>query len=84
MVGAEGYRRAIEAAGFVIEEERDRLEVAREFFRKERGRAARMGGPSPLGIHILLKGEAPRIFANVVEQFGKGVLAPTEFICRAR
>jgi len=35
-------------------------------------------------IHILLKQEAPRIFANVVNLFDKGVVAPCELICRAR
>jgi len=39
--------------------------------------------PTP-GIHLLLKQEAPRIFANVVHQFEKGVIAPFEIICRAR
>jgi hypothetical protein len=47
-------------------------------------RAAAGGGPPPLGIHLLLKQEAPRILANVVSLFEKGVIAPIELICRAR
>jgi len=47
-------------------------------------RATAGGGPPPLGIHILLKQAAPRIFANVVSQFEKGVIAPVEFSCRMR
>jgi len=84
IVSAADYRRGLEAAGFEIKKERDRLDVARTFFRQEMARAAAGGGPPPLGIHILLKQEAPRIFANVVSQFERGVLAPVEFICRAR
>jgi SAM-dependent methyltransferase len=84
IVGLPDYRRALDAAGFEINKERNRLDVAREFFRKELARAANGSGPSTLGIHILLKQEAPRIFANVVNQFDKGVAAPVELICRAR
>jgi SAM-dependent methyltransferase len=84
IVGVADYRRALDAAGFQIEKERDRLDVARAFFRLEMARAAEGGGPPPLGIHILLKQEAPRIFANVVSLFERGVLAPVELFCRAR
>ena len=78
------YRRELRAAGFEIVSERDRLEVAREFFRQERARAAQGESPSPLGIHILLKDVAPQILANVVGLFERGVVTPTELICRAR
>jgi SAM-dependent methyltransferase len=84
IVGMQDYRRALQAAGFEIEQERNRLDVAREFFRQELGRAAGTGGPPALGIHILLKQEAPKIFANTVRQFQDGILAPIEYICRAR
>jgi SAM-dependent methyltransferase len=83
VVGAADYRRELAAAGFQIEQERDRLEVARAFFRQERARAANGDAPSPLGIHILLKHDAPRILANVLHQFDEGVLAPIEIMCRA-
>jgi SAM-dependent methyltransferase len=84
VVGMPGYRRALEAAGFEIKQERDRLDVAREFFRREMARAAEGIGSPTLGIYLPLKQEAPRIFANVVNQFEKGVIAPFEIICRAR
>jgi SAM-dependent methyltransferase len=83
IVGAADYRRELAAAGFEITHERDRLDVARAFFRQEMAHAGNGAGPPPLGIHILLKHDAPRIFANVVRQFDKGVLAPVELICRA-
>ena len=84
IVSAADYRRELELAGFEVEAERDRLDVARVFFREEMARAAAADGPPPLGIHILMKQEAPRIFTNVVSLFEKGVLAPIELICRAR
>jgi SAM-dependent methyltransferase len=78
------YRQALEGAGFEIEKVRDRLEVARAFFRTETADAGRRdGGPPPLGIHILLKGEAPRILPLVARQFEEGILSPTEFVSRA-
>ena len=82
--GAGAYRRGLTAAGFEIEAERNRLDVAREFFRQEQARGAEGEGPPALGIHILLKQEAPRILANTMRQFESGVFAPVEFICRAR
>jgi ubiquinone/menaquinone biosynthesis C-methylase UbiE/uncharacterized protein (DUF1330 family) len=78
------YRRELQAAGFDIVSERDRLEVAREFFRQQQARAAQGETPSPLGIHLLLKDAAPQILANTVGLFERGVLTPTELICRAR
>jgi SAM-dependent methyltransferase len=79
------YRRALAEAGFEIRRERDRLEVARAFFRRELGRLEQSAGaPPPLGIHLLLGDEAPRILANVVELFERGTLAPIELICRRR
>jgi ubiquinone/menaquinone biosynthesis C-methylase UbiE len=83
VVSAADYRTALAAAGFAIEQERDRLEVARAFFQREMERA-RSEGPSALGLHILLKEAAPQIFTNVVSLFERGVLAPVELICRAR
>jgi SAM-dependent methyltransferase len=84
IASAEEYRRALGAAGFEIVGERNRLEVARAFFRQEMQRAANRGGPPPLGVHLLLKDKAPQILANVVKLFEAGTLAPVEFFCRAR
>jgi len=84
IVSAADYRHGLKAAGFEIEKERDRLDVARAFFRQQMALAAESGAASPLGIHLLLKEDAPTIFANVVSLFDKGVVAPVELICRAR
>jgi len=72
------------AAGFALEHEPDCLEVARRFLREEQAKVDPSAGPPPLGTHILLKEDAPRIFENVVRLFEQGVLAPTQFFCRAR
>lgn len=77
------YRQALHEGGFVIEKGRNRLEVARAFFREQAARAAEKGRPQ-LSIHLLLKGEGPAMFENVVSLYEEGVLAPVELVCRAR
>lgn len=84
IVGTASYRQALQAAGFAIETEHDRLEVAREFFRRQMAAAGGNDEQPPLGIHILLKQEAPRILANVVRLFDQSVLTPVELLCRSR
>jgi ubiquinone/menaquinone biosynthesis C-methylase UbiE len=78
------YCDRLEEAGFEVVEQRDRLQAARAFFRRETEKAEARGGPPPLGTHILLKGEAPRMFPNLVNLYDRGILAPVEFICRAK
>lgn len=78
------YRERLEEAGFEVVEQRDRVRAAQAFFRKEMEKAEVRGGPPPLGTHILLKGEGPKMFPNLVNLYERGVLASVEFICRAR
>lgn len=78
------YRRGLEAAGFDVVKERDRSDFAREFFRQVAARAAEAGAPSPLGLHLLMKSDVPQKLANVMANLEKGLIAPTELICRAR
>jgi hypothetical protein len=47
-------------------------------------RAAEQSGPPPLGIHILLKRDAPQKLANLMSHLESGTLAPIELIRRAR
>jgi SAM-dependent methyltransferase len=75
------YRDTLTASGFDLVDERDHRETACAFFRS---RAALEEAANPLGMHILLKGQAPAILPNVVSLFERGVLAPVEMICRAR
>lgn len=84
VVGAAEYRRALEAAGFDIVKERERGDFACAFFRQVAARAAEQGGPPPLGIHILLKRDAPQKLANLMGHLESGTVAPVELICRTR
>jgi SAM-dependent methyltransferase len=77
------YRRALHEDGFVIERGHNRLEAARAYFRERAARAAEGEAPV-LSLHLLLKGEGPAMFANVVSLYEEGVLAPVELLCRAR
>ena len=77
------YRRGLEAAGFAIVRERNRSDFAARFFAEATARADAAGGPPPLGTHILMRNDARRKIANVVANLEKGLIAPTELICRA-
>jgi len=79
----EDYRRALELAGFEIASERNRRELAREFFLKA-ARAAETGGPPPLGIHLLMQNDVRAKIANVSGGIESGVIAPVELIARVR
>jgi ubiquinone/menaquinone biosynthesis C-methylase UbiE len=84
LASASDYRLALQAAGFDIEGQRDRSDFARSFFARVAALAAEAGGPSPLGTHILMKDNAAQKIANVAAGLAAGLIAPTEFICRAR
>jgi ubiquinone/menaquinone biosynthesis C-methylase UbiE len=77
------YRRALHAAGFEVIKERNRGEFAREVFREVQARIA-SAGPPPLGLHILMKADVAQKIANVTSAVEQGLIAPIEFICRAR
>lgn len=84
LAGAEDYRRALEAGGFEVLGERERRAHALDFFRRVRARAQESGGPPPLGLHILMKADAPQKLANVIDNLERGLIAPLELVCRAR
>jgi ubiquinone/menaquinone biosynthesis C-methylase UbiE len=77
------YRRSIEGAGFTVQSVRDRREFTLEFFRKMQARATQSGGPSPLGLHILMGKSARQKIANMIANFERGLIVPTEIIGRA-
>lgn len=79
---AAAYRRLIAAAGFEVVRERSRREFAIEFFRQMRAQATQ-GGPPPLGLHILMGASAPEKVANMIGNLERGLIAPTEIVCRA-
>ncbi len=79
---AAAYRRLLAAAGFEVMRERSRREFAIEFFRQMRAQAA-PGGPPPLGLHILMGASSPEKVANMIGNLERGLIAPTEIVCRA-
>lgn len=80
---AADYRRLLEAAGFEILKERSRRDFAIEFFQQIRARAAQSGGPPPLGLHILMGADFAAKVANMIDNLQRGLIAPTEIVCRA-
>jgi ubiquinone/menaquinone biosynthesis C-methylase UbiE len=79
---AESYKRWLTGAGFAVEKERSRRDFAIKFFHELRQRMAQ-GGPSPLGLQILMGATSPQKVANMVTMLERGVIAPTEVISRA-
>lgn len=79
----ETYRRLLGEAGFTVEAEHDRRDLALRLGREMRERAAARG-PSPLGPHLLMGAEAPQRVANVIAAVERGVIAPVEMVARAR
>lgn len=72
------YRRALEQAGFVLLEERDRSGLAGEGFRRARARAAQ----PPLGLHLLMGPEAVTKIANTAANLENGLIAPVMILAR--
>ena len=77
------YRQLLEGADFQVQSERSRREFAIEFFNQMRSRAAQSGGPPTLGLHILMGASAPQKVGNMIDNLERGLIAPTEIICRA-
>ena len=76
------YRRALEAAGFVVIAERNRRDFALAFFEQLRAKTAKAGGPPPLGLHILMGGNTPEKIQNMIQNISDGRIAPVELIAR--
>ena len=75
------YRRLLQSCGFAVEQERSRRDFAIDFFRKMRGQVAQ-SGPPPLGLHILMGPTAQQKVTNMIANLERGLIAPTEIICR--
>jgi hypothetical protein len=70
----------LEQAGFLVQVERSRRDFAIDFFRRMRAGAAAIGGPPPLGLHILMGASARQKVTNVLSNLEAGLIAPTEMI----
>ena len=77
------YRELLEATGFAVVKERGRRGFAIDFFQQMRARAAQSGGPPPLGLHILMGADFAAKTANMIDNLQRGLIAPTEIVCRA-
>jgi SAM-dependent methyltransferase len=76
------YRAALLAAGFEVTAERNRRDFALAFFEQLRARTAAVGGPPPLGLHILMGKNAPDKIQNMMQNISNGRIAPVELIAR--
>ena len=79
---AASYRRLLESAGFEVLQERDRRDFALATLEKMRARGA-SARPAPLGLHIVMGDDAAAKVANMSNDIQRGLIAPTEIICRA-
>lgn len=78
------YKRALEAAGFSVEAERNRREFALDYFAGLRAKTTAAGGPPPLGLHVLMGSTRQEKIANMIENISQGRIAPVELIARKR
>jgi len=82
----EEYRNGLEAAGFKVEEVRDRREFSVEFTERAMARMAQSGPPSPdkpvLGLHLLMGEKTPVMLRNVLGMMKEGVLTAVELYGR--
>jgi ubiquinone/menaquinone biosynthesis C-methylase UbiE len=83
VASATTYRQLLEGAGFEILKERSRRDFSIEFFNHLRSRTAQAGGLPPLGLHLLMGPTAPQKVANMIDNLERGLIAPTEIVCRA-
>ena len=74
------YRDALCAAAFEIVSERERRDVALDYFARQRAQAA--AGPLPLGVHTLMGARRPELVRNMSESIAAGRIAPVEIIAR--
>ena len=79
---AEVYRRGLEAAGLILEAERDQRDLAVRAGREMQERIAQHG-PSPLGLHLLMGSDAPQRLGNMMAALKGGTIAPVAFVARA-
>lgn len=75
------YRDALSAAGFEVVSERNRRDVALDYFAQQRAQVA-ASGPAALGVHTLMGARRPEMVRNMSESIAAGRIAPVEIIAR--
>ena len=76
------YRAAAQAAGFTLEVEENRREVALDFFSRLQAQAA-SGAPPTLGLHNLMGPTVKEKVANMIAAVRAGTIAPVQMIFRS-
>ncbi len=76
------YRRLLEDAGFVVEEEQDLTAEGRAFFERMRAQAAE-GPPAALGLHLLFGPAWAERARNNAAALDRGVLGAVALVARA-
>jgi SAM-dependent methyltransferase len=76
------YKDALAGAGFLLSGERDRRRFALQFFEHLREANAGVGGPPPLGLHILMGEDASTRVQNMIENIAQSRVAPVELIAK--
>jgi len=82
LASPEEYKHGLSEAGFEIICERNRRGFALEFFAELKTRTAATGGPSPLGLQLIMGAKAPLKIQNMVTNIMRGNIAPVELIAR--
>jgi ubiquinone/menaquinone biosynthesis C-methylase UbiE len=77
------YRGLLEAAGFTVESETSRRELALRLAAEMREKAAK-DGPPPFGLHILMGPATPERLGNILATVQAGTVSPVQLIARAR
>jgi SAM-dependent methyltransferase len=78
----ETYREAARTVGFTLAAERERRQMALDFFSAQRAKIAASGGPPPLGMHLVMRGDARQKMVNMLANVEAGRIAPVEMIFR--
>ncbi|MCK6452370.1 MAG: methyltransferase domain-containing protein [Alphaproteobacteria bacterium] len=82
VAGVPAYREKLRQAGFAIEKERNRRAYAIDFFRKVRARIEQ-SGPPVFATQIVMGPTAPVKVGNLLDAMERGLIGPTELVCRA-
>lgn len=80
---ASDYRRLLAQAGFVVDSEHDKRDMALAFLRQARDRAAESSGPPRLGLHLVMGPSAPRMMRNMLASIESRAFSPVALVCRA-
>jgi ubiquinone/menaquinone biosynthesis C-methylase UbiE len=80
-IGSSGqYRDALSSAGFEIVSERERRDIALDYFARQRAQVP--ARPAALGMHTLMGARRPEMVRNMSESISAGRISPVELIAR--